>query len=262
MFPTLPLPYVHTAVHNRESEGIRPDARTRAPWQPLPAFAYARTARLTRRCATASASPSNLPIVRRPQRRDPVGKTARPRRPGRGRTRARRPTRLVAGHDHADAVAAPVRRPPQRRRVRTRRRTARAALARPGEQGTLTVGDINRHTGAVSITNAWKWANGPAEAGRPEIRARGIRTTFVPLETVARLDRDASEHLFLSHTGRPVTSIRFWDEGWAPMMVRLRALAAGDSTPFTGRRSWEGLSYHVLRERYGHLAKAAGVQDG
>lgn len=130
------------------------------------------------------------------------------------------------------------------------------SMARPGEQGALTVGDINRHTGAVSITKAWKWANGRLKLGDPK-SARGIRTTFVPLETVARLDldRDASDHLFLSHTGRPVTSIRFWDEGWAPMMSRLRALAAGDSTPFTGRSSWEGLSYDVLRERYGHLAK-------
>lgn len=130
------------------------------------------------------------------------------------------------------------------------------SIARPGEQDALTVGDINRYTGAVSITKAWKWANGRLERGDPK-SVRGIRTTFVALETVARLDldRDAIEQLFVSHTGRPVTSIRFWDEGWAPMMIRLRALAAGDSAPFTGRSGWAGLSYGVLRDRYGHLAK-------
>ncbi|MGW6699781.1 hypothetical protein [Nocardia sp. NPDC055049] len=59
----------------------------------------------------------------------------------------------------------------------------------------------------VSITKAWKWANGRLKLGDPK-SARGIRTTFVPLETVARLDldRDASEQLFEAATGRPPLS--------------------------------------------------------
>ncbi|RJO70622.1 hypothetical protein D5S18_25715 [Nocardia panacis] len=130
------------------------------------------------------------------------------------------------------------------------------SMCRPGEQGALTVGDISPLTGAASITKAWKWANGKLKLGDPK-SARGIRTTFVPLETVARLDldRDTSAPLFVGHTGRPVTSIRFWDEGWAPMMDRLRALATDDADPFAGRKGWEGLPFDVLRQRFGHLAK-------
>lgn len=130
------------------------------------------------------------------------------------------------------------------------------SMARPGEQGALKVGDINRETGAVSIVRAWKWANGRAKLGDPKTE-RGIRVVFVPLETVARLDldRDADEWLFLTPTGLPVTSVRFWQQGWAPALARLDALVAEDRRPFTGAAGWEGLSFDELRKRYGHLAR-------
>ncbi|MFD3431114.1 hypothetical protein [Nocardia fluminea] len=129
------------------------------------------------------------------------------------------------------------------------------SMARPGEQGALKVGDLNRETGGVSIVRAWKWANGRLKLGDPKT-LRGIRTTFVPLETVARLDldRDADEWLFLTPTGVPVTSVRFWQQGWAPMLERLDALIKGDRTPFTGAAGWGGLSFDELRKRYGHIA--------
>lgn len=125
------------------------------------------------------------------------------------------------------------------------------SMARPGEQGALKVGDINQDTGGVSITRAWKWANGNMRLGDPKTE-RGIRTTFVPLETVARLDldRDADSWLFLTPTGLPVTSVRFWQQGWAPMLARLEAFAAGDRRPFTGAAGWAGLSYDELHKRY------------
>ncbi|MET9026079.1 hypothetical protein ABZW96_10680 [Nocardia sp. NPDC004168] len=88
------------------------------------------------------------------------------------------------------------------------------SIARPGEQGALTVGDIDRNTGGVSITRAWKWANGRMRLGDPKTE-RGGRTTFVPLETVAQLDLDrpADAFLFLTPSGLPVTSARFWQQG-------------------------------------------------
>lgn len=128
------------------------------------------------------------------------------------------------------------------------------SMARPGEQGALTVGDIDRHTGGVSITKAWKWANGRMRLGDPKTE-RGVRMTFVPLETVAQLDfdRPADAYLFLTPSGLPVTSVRFWQQGWAPALARLEALAAGDRTPFTGAAGWEGRSFDELCRRYGHL---------
>lgn len=128
------------------------------------------------------------------------------------------------------------------------------SMARPGEQGALMVGDIDPDTGGVSIVRAWKWANGKMRLGDPKTE-RGIRTTFVPLETVARLDLDrpADAWLFLTPTGLPVTAVRFWQQGWAPALDRLEALAAGDRTPFTGAAGWAGLSFDALNKRYGHL---------
>lgn len=130
------------------------------------------------------------------------------------------------------------------------------SMCRPGEQGALTVGDIVRETGAVSITKAWKWANGKMRLGDPKTE-RGVRVTFIPLETVARLDLDrpAHEYLFLTPSGLPVTSVRFWQQGWAPALTRLEALAKGDRTPFTGAAGWEGLSFDTLRKRYGHIVE-------
>ncbi|WP_378735338.1 tyrosine-type recombinase/integrase [Nocardia brasiliensis] len=130
------------------------------------------------------------------------------------------------------------------------------SMARPGEQGALKVGDINRDTGAVSIVRAWKWANGRMKLGDPKTE-RGIRTTFVPLETVGRLDLDdrpADAWLFLTPTGLPVTSVRFWQQGWAPALERLDALVKGDRTPFTGAAGWGGLSFDELQKRYGRIA--------
>jgi integrase len=130
------------------------------------------------------------------------------------------------------------------------------SMARPGEQGALKVGDINRDTGAVSIVRAWKWANGRMKLGDPKTE-RGVRVTFVPLETVARLDLDdrpADAWLFLTPTGLPVTSVRFWQQGWAPALERLDALVAGDRTPFTGAAGWGGLSFDELHKRYGRIA--------
>lgn len=135
------------------------------------------------------------------------------------------------------------------------------SMCRPGEQGALKVGDIDRKTGAVSITKAWKWANGAMRLGDPKTE-RGIRTTFVPLETVARLDlsRPAGDWLFLTPTGKPVTSVRFWQMGWAPGLGRLAALHEGDRTPFTGAAGWEGLSFDELHQRYGHLVESLAAK--
>ncbi len=129
------------------------------------------------------------------------------------------------------------------------------SMCRPGEQGALLVGDVTGDTGAVSITKAWKWANGRMKLGDPKTE-RGVRVTFVPLETVARLDLDrpAHDYLFRTPTGLPVTSVRFWQQGWAPALERLAALVADDRTPFTGAAGWEGLSFDELRKRYGHIA--------
>ncbi|MEU6186633.1 hypothetical protein [Nocardia sp. NPDC047038] len=115
-------------------------------------------------------------------------------------------------------------RPPERGRIRARRAAARAVLApvvgvRRAEHcparraGRALVGDIDRNTGGVSITKAWKWANGRMRLGDPKTE-RGVRT-FVPLETVAQLDLDrpADAFLFLTPSGLPVTSARFWQQG-------------------------------------------------
>ncbi|WP_433660756.1 tyrosine-type recombinase/integrase [Nocardia sp. CA-128927] len=131
---------------------------------------------------------------------------------------------------------------------------ATMSMARPGEYGALRVCDIDPDTGAVSIERAWKWANGNMKMGKPK-SARGVRTTYVPLETVGRLDLDRplTDYLFLTPNGKPVTAVRFYQQGWAPAIARLLALRDGDRTPFTGRAAWAGASFEVLLARYGHL---------
>lgn len=132
---------------------------------------------------------------------------------------------------------------------------ATMSMARPGEYGALRVGDVDPGTGAVNIERAWKWANGAMKMGKPK-SARGVRTTYAPLETVARLDltgRPLDAFLFLTPTGKPVTAVRIYQQGWQPAMARLHALANRDRTPFTGQAGWEGLPYEQLLDRFGYL---------
>ncbi|MBF6328766.1 tyrosine-type recombinase/integrase [Nocardia transvalensis] len=126
------------------------------------------------------------------------------------------------------------------------------SMARPSEIAALTVGDIDPATGAVSITKAYKYANGRTKLGKPKTR-RGVRTAYVPLETVARLPlagRRPEELLFTTSTGGPITVTYWYKKCFVPALKRLRALAAGDFGPFSRRAHWEGEAPEVLLARY------------
>ncbi|WP_406234992.1 tyrosine-type recombinase/integrase [Nocardia sp. NBC_01009] len=128
------------------------------------------------------------------------------------------------------------------------------SMARPSEQAALDVRDIDRATGAVRITKAYKYANGKLKLGKPK-SARGVRTSYVPLETVARLDLDRARNarLFCTSTGGPITVTYLYKKAFLPALKRLRALAEGDFSPFSKRAHWEGEAPEVLLAKYGHL---------
>ncbi|WP_036523616.1 hypothetical protein [Nocardia sp. NRRL WC-3656] len=93
------------------------------------------------------------------------------------------------------------------------------SMARPSEVTALRVGDINRRTGAVRITKAWKWAGGTLKLGKPK-SSRGIRTVNVPLETLDRLDlnRPRDQLLFHTATGNPISVTYFYKKAWLPAL--------------------------------------------
>ncbi|GAB4582585.1 tyrosine-type recombinase/integrase [Nocardia sp. IFM 10818] len=129
------------------------------------------------------------------------------------------------------------------------------SMTRPAEYTALTKGDINPKTGAVRVNKAWKWAGAKRKLGKPK-SSRGVRTTYVPLETIARLDLtgDPDDLLFPNENGEPLMVSRI-HQAWQPAIRRLEALATGDYSVFhgRGRGAWLGDSPEVLLARYGHL---------
>jgi len=129
------------------------------------------------------------------------------------------------------------------------------SMCRPGEVFALTVGDIDRETGAVSIDKAWKYADGRRVLGAPK-SSRGVRVTYVPLETIARLDleRPRDELLFATGAGTAFTVTGFYRQVWMPAMRRLDALA-DDQRPgrdlFGRMAHWEGETPAQLLDRIG-----------
>ncbi|WP_369024107.1 tyrosine-type recombinase/integrase [Nocardia cyriacigeorgica] len=104
------------------------------------------------------------------------------------------------------------------------------SMCRPGEVFALTVGDVDPDTGAVTIDKAWKYDNGRRKLGAPKSE-RGVRVTYVPLETVARLelDRPRDELLFPTGVGTAFTVAGFYSQIWLPAIRRLEALADPDA---------------------------------
>ncbi|NEW49394.1 hypothetical protein GV792_04960 [Nocardia cyriacigeorgica] len=129
------------------------------------------------------------------------------------------------------------------------------SMARPSELAALLVGDIDRETGAVRITKAYKYANGRLKLGSPKSR-RGVRTVYVPLSTVDRLGLDGRspiEQLFATDSGGVLDVVTQYKRIWAPAMGRLDALLAGDFTKFGPMARWEGLDPWTILERHGEL---------
>lgn len=129
------------------------------------------------------------------------------------------------------------------------------SMTRPAEYTALTKGDINPKTGAVRVNKAWKWAGTKRKLGKPK-SARGVRTTYIPLETVARLDLtgDPDDLLFPNENGEPLMVSRI-HQAWQPALRRLEALATGDYSVFhgRGRGAWTGEAPEILLAKYGHL---------
>ncbi|MGI5222219.1 tyrosine-type recombinase/integrase [Nocardia sp. CA-290969] len=129
------------------------------------------------------------------------------------------------------------------------------SMARPGEIFALTVGDIDAETGAVRIDKAWKYAGGKRKLGRPKSE-RGIRTAYVPLETIAKLDLDrpADELLFATGVGSAFTVTGFYRQIWLPALRRLEALTDTE-TPgrnlFGRMAHWTGSPPAELLARFG-----------
>lgn len=103
------------------------------------------------------------------------------------------------------------------------------SMARPGEIFALTVGDIDAETGAVRIDKAWKYAGGKRRLGAPKSE-RGVRTAYVPLETIGRLDLDrpSDELLFATGAGTAFMVTGVYRKIWQPALRRLEALADVD----------------------------------
>lgn len=129
---------------------------------------------------------------------------------------------------------------------------ALVSMARPGETHALQVGDVNPATGAVRITKAWKGVGTKMRLGKPKSK-RGIRTVNVPLETLDRLDLDRprDDLLFPTIHGTPINVVYFRKKAWLPALRRLRALAAGDLSPFSRQAQWRGADAEYLLDRYG-----------
>jgi integrase len=100
-----------------------------------------------------------------------------------------------------------------------------ASMARPAEVAALLVGDINRDTGAVDITKAWKYTGGKLKLGPPKTQ-RGVRVTNVPMETLdlLDLDRPAHELLFQTQHGNPVRPCYFYQKAFVPALKSLIVL--------------------------------------
>ncbi|MGW5377491.1 tyrosine-type recombinase/integrase [Nocardia sp. NPDC003999] len=131
------------------------------------------------------------------------------------------------------------------------------SMCRPGEVFALTVGDIDPQTGAVSIDKAWKYANGRRVLGAPKSE-RGVRITYVPRETIARLDLDrpADELLFPNGAGAAHTVTSFYRQIWLPALRRLEALTSLDDDDAARRlfgpmAHWEGEKPDALLARHG-----------
>jgi integrase len=129
------------------------------------------------------------------------------------------------------------------------------SMARPGEVFALTVGDIDPETGAVNIDKAWKYADGKRRLGPPKSE-RGERVTYVPLETIARLDlnRPADELLFATGAGTAYTVTGFYRQIWMPALRRVEALADADNPGrnlFGKMAHWPGETPARLLARYG-----------
>jgi integrase len=129
------------------------------------------------------------------------------------------------------------------------------SMCRPGEVFALTVGDIDAETGAVRIDKAWKYANGRRLLGLPK-SDRGIRTAYVPLDTIDRLelDRPADELLFSTGVGTAFTVTGFYRQIWQPAQRRLDALAdiADPGRNLFGRMAhWTGDTPEQLLARFG-----------
>lgn len=133
------------------------------------------------------------------------------------------------------------------------------SMARPSELAALLVGDIDRETGAVRITKAFKYANGKLKLGTPKSR-RGVRTVYVPLSTIERLGLDGRspiESLFATDSGGVLDVVTQYKRIWAPALGRLEALLAGDFTRFGPMARWEGLDPWTILERHGELVGGA-----
>jgi integrase len=100
-----------------------------------------------------------------------------------------------------------------------------ASMARPGECNALLVGDIDRETGGVRITKAYKYDNGRLKLGPPKSQ-RGIRTTYVPLGLIDKLDLDrpADAPLFATQRSTPISVGLYYKKAWAPTRRKLLIL--------------------------------------
>lgn len=125
------------------------------------------------------------------------------------------------------------------------------SMARPSEVTALLVGDVNRRTGAVRITKAWKDQGSRRVLGKPKTK-RGVRTVNVPLETLERLDLDRPRDALLFQTGlgTPIRVSYFYEKAWLPALRRLEALDALDFGLFRSARGWTGADPEALLDRH------------
>ncbi|WP_433600333.1 tyrosine-type recombinase/integrase [Nocardia sp. CA-135953] len=100
-----------------------------------------------------------------------------------------------------------------------------ASMARPAEIAALLVGDINRDTGAVDISKAFKYTGGRLKLGPPKTQ-RGVRVTNVPMETLdlLDLDRPKSELLFHTYHGNPIRPCYLYQKAFVPALQKLIVL--------------------------------------
>ncbi|KAA8890587.1 hypothetical protein F3087_04790 [Nocardia colli] len=97
-----------------------------------------------------------------------------------------------------------------------------ASMARPSEVGALTLGDVNRGTGAVRINKAFKYAGTRRRLGPPKTK-RGVRTVNVPFETLDLLDLDRPHDalLFQTRRGTPIRPAYFYQEAFLSALREL-----------------------------------------
>ena len=90
-----------------------------------------------------------------------------------------------------------------------------ASGARWGEVTALRPIDVDRATGTVRITRAWKPIAGGYELGPPKTR-KSIRTMNVPATVLDKLDY-SGDFLFTTRAGRPVAAMDFITVSGAPL---------------------------------------------